>query len=335
MRNLVTGATGLLGSHIVLELLRRGEEVRALYRSEKGKIETERLFGFYNQSNLFNKIEWFQYDVMDVSGLEEAMTDVQHVYHCAAIVSYHAKDRKEMYRINVEGTANVVNVALESGIEKLLHVSSIAALNRFYANPVTEEGEWVDSTDNTHYGITKHLSEMEVWRGGQEGLCHVILNPGFIIGPGDFTRSSTSVFMKLNEGMAYYPPGGTGFIGVHDVVAAAVGLMKSPLHGERYIAVAENGSMKQLFQGISKALGKPEPQKLAAGWMLQVARIFEWIKEKITGKKALVTRETVKNASLRFYYSSEKIKSALGIEFQPIEQAIEQGAEYFKSGPRR
>lgn len=330
MKNLVTGATGLLGAHLVLELLRRGDEVRALYRSEEAKKETERLFGFYSVFDLFKKIEWVVGDVMDVGSLEEAMHGVNHVYHCAAIVSYHSSDRKEMYRINVEGTANMVNVALFKGVDKFLQVSSIAALNRFQTNPVTEDGDWVESKDNTHYGITKHLSEMEVWRAGQEGLKHVILNPGFIIGPGDFTRSSASIFSKLNEGMRYYPPGGTGFIGVNDVVAAAIGLMKGAMEGERYIAVAENESMQYLFQSISKALGKSEPQKLAAPWMLQLARIAEWLKEKLMGKKALVTRETVKNASLRFYYSSEKIQKELGIAFTPIDAAIRQTANYFK-----
>lgn len=327
--NLVTGANGLLGMHLMLELLKQGQTVRGLVRSNANREIVKRVFDFYQSAHLYDRIDWVNGDVLDVTSLEEAMKGVGHVYHTAAVVSYHKSDRKSMYQVNVEGTANVVNVAMACGVKKLGHVSSIAALNRFKQSPVTEVGEWEDSDDNTHYGITKHLSEMEVWRAGQEGLDIVILNPGFIIGPGDFSRSSTSVFSKLDEGFSYYPPGGTGFVGALDAAKALIALMQSDISQERFIAVSESLSMKELFQEISAAIQRPIPSKEAKPWMLQLARMAEWLKEVFTGKKALVTKETVKNASLRFYYSSEKLEQAIGMHFTPIAQCIREAGSFY------
>jgi nucleoside-diphosphate-sugar epimerase len=328
---LVTGATGLLGTHVLLELLSRGEEVKALYRSEDSKNEVKSVFRFYKSEGLFSRITWVQGDVMDVFSLLDAMEGVDDVIHCAAIVSYHKKDRKEMYRINVEGTTNVVSAALEAGVKKMCHVSSIAALRRAEDGAtVNEEGEWLDSPLNTHYGITKHLAEMEVWRGIQEGLNAVIVNPGLIIGPGNFDRSSGSLFSKLDEGLKFYPPGGTGFVGAADTARLIVLSTKSDVNEERYIAVSESLTMKEVFAEICKELGKPIPDQEAKPWMLKVARFVEAIKELFSGKKALVTRETVLNASSRYYYSSEKSKKVFTMEYTPIAQCIQQTAVYFK-----
>ncbi len=329
--NLVTGATGLLGTHVLLELLSRGESVKALYRSEDSKNEVKRVFQFYDSEGLFSKIQWVHGDVMDVFSLVDAMEGVDYVVHCAAIVSYHKKDRKEMYRINVEGTTNVVSAALEVGVKKLCHVSSIAALRRAEDGAtVSEDGEWQDSPLNTHYGITKHLAEMEVWRGIQEGLNAVIVNPGLIIGPGNFDRSSGSLFSKLDEGLKFYPPGGTGFVGAADTARLIVLSTKSEVNEERFIAVSESLSMKEVFTKICQELGKPLPDREAKPWMLKVARFAEAVKELFTGKKALVTRETVLNASSRYYYSSEKSKKEFALDYTPIAQCIEQTAVYFK-----
>lgn len=331
--NLITGATGLLGTHIMLELLQNGRQVRALKRPGSKLQIVHDVFEFYAPGkNLHQQIEWVEGDVMDVESLLDAMAGVEYVYHTAAVVSYHRKDWDEMYKVNVHGTANVVNAAYKAGIKKLCHVSSIAALGK--VNPgqwITEAEEWKDSGLNTHYGISKHASEMEVWRGVQEGLEAIVVNPGFIIGPGDFSRSSASVFSKLDEGMSYYPPGGTGFVCATDCARAMRLLMDTDVSGEGYILVGENLSMQELFQAISKQLGKPVPQKEASSFVLQLARIAEWIKEKITGKKALITRETVKNASVRFYYKQDKIKEAVGFSFTPVSKGIEQTALFFRS----
>jgi len=260
------------------------------------------------------------------------MNGCDFVYHCAAVVSYHSKDRDNMYLINVEGTANVVNVALNENISRLCFVSSIAALGKSKPGEVVNEAAvWSDSSYNTHYGITKFLSEMEVWRGIQEGLDAIVVNPGLIIGPGSFDRSSPSIFKKLQEGLSYFPPGGTGFIGVVDCAAAMIDLMKESPSGERYVLVSENLSMKEVFCEIARALGKPLPAKEATPRILMFARMAEAMKELFTGRKALVTKESVKNASIRFYYENDKVSKCLDRTFQPVLLAVKETARFLAS----
>ncbi|MFM9985768.1 MAG: NAD-dependent epimerase/dehydratase family protein [Flavobacteriales bacterium] len=334
--NLITGATGLLGTHLILELLQNGQSVRALKRENSNTEIVRDILDFYAPGHrLFEKVEWVVGDVMDVESLLSAMEGIEFVYHTAAVVSYHRKDWDQMYRVNVHGTGNVVNAAYKSGIRKLCHVSSIAALGKVKPGQwINEAEEWKDSDLNTHYGISKHESEMEVWRGVQEGLNAIVVNPGFIIGPGDFDRSSPSVFSKLNEGLNYYPPGGTGFVCATDCAKAMRQLMQSEKSNEGYILVAENLSMKYLFQEINKNLGKSGPEKEASSLIMQLARIAEWLKEKFSGKKAVITRETVKNASVQFYYKNDKIKEAIDLEFTPVSKGIELTAAYFRSKNR-
>lgn len=332
MISLVTGATGMLGTHVMLELLSRGIKVRALYRSTASQSMVQKIFDFYQSSNLYAQIEWVDGDVLDIPSLHEAMQCCDVVYHCAAVVSYHRKDRNEMYTINIEGTANIVNVCLDLGIAQLCHVSSIAAIGRTAdGQTLSEKNEWENSSLNTHYGITKYLSEMEVWRGIQEGLHAVIVNPGFIIGPGDPHRSSTNVFSKINEGLPAYPPGGTGFVSASDVARAMVDLVQKKINGQRYILVSESLSMHQVFNSIGAALGKKHMTRIATPTLLFMGRVVEFLKEIFTGKKALVTKETTRNAQVRFYYNTEKISKKLNFEFQPIDAAVEQAARFFKS----
>lgn len=329
--NLVTGATGLLGTHLLMELLSRGEQVRALVRPGSSRSSVADVFDFCGNS-LYSSIQWVEGDVLDTDSLEEAMTGCTHVFHCAAIVSYHPAERAEMYQVNTEGTANVVNVALLLGNIKIGFVSSIAAIGKAKNNEqVDEEAEWVENEMTTHYAITKQLSEMEFWRGIHEGLQGVAFNCGFIIGPGSFERSSPSMFRKINDGMRFYPPGGTGFIAVTDAAKCIVELTLGPITDERYLLVTENLSMKEVFQEVARALGKRVPDREAGKRILQLAQVAEWLKEKLTGKQALVTKETVKNASLRFYYDDAKLKKVMHFNPTPISAAIQQTARYFHS----
>lgn len=330
--NFVTGATGLLGGHLVFQLLKNGVRVRALRRGAADVSALQKLFTYLAPNeNLLAHIEWHEGDVLDVPSLLDGMQGCTHVYHCAAVVSYHRRDRRQMYAVNVEGTANVVNAALECGIEKFCFVSSIAAIGRTELQTTLDESsEWVESDLNTHYGITKYLSEMEVWRGEQEGLNVVIVNPGFIIGPGRFDRSSAAIFQKIDAGMPVYPPGGTGFVAVQDVATAMVQLMHSAVQSQRFLLVAENGSMQSLFERISRGLGKPVPTRQATKWMLQLARIADALRELFTGQRALVTRETIRNASHRWYYKADKIKTALPeFQYSAIDEVIEHTCDYY------
>jgi nucleoside-diphosphate-sugar epimerase len=290
----------------------------------------EEVFRFYGNTS-YQSIEWVEGDVLDTESLEAAMEGCSHVFHCAAIVSYHPAQRAEMYRINTEGTANVVNVALLLGNVKLAFISSIAALGKAKnLEHVNEEAEWVENEMTTHYAITKQLSEMEFWRGLHEGITGVAFNCGFIIGPGSFQRSSPSMFRKINEGMRYYPPGGTGFIAATDAAYCIAELTLGSISDERYILVTENLSMKEVFQDVAQAIGKRVPDREAGTRILQLARLAEWLKEKLSGRRALVTRETVKNASLRFYYDNSKLRGAVKFDATPIRSAIEYTARFFR-----
>ena len=327
--NLITGATGMLGTHIMIELLKRGESVRALRRSQSDIAMVSRVFDFY-QSPHFSNIEWVEGDVLDMHSLIDAMAGCSRVFHCAAIVSYHPSDRQTMYAINVEGTENVINVALQQGGIKVGFVSSIAAIGKAKNNDtVDEESEWVDGDFNTHYAITKQRSEMDFWRGIHEGLDGVAFNCGFIVGPGDFSRSSPSLFLKISEGMSFYPPGGSGFIAAVDCARIIVELTLSSVNAERYILVSENLSMKELFQSTAAALGVRVPSIEAKPWMMHTARWVESLREMLGGRKALVTAETARNAAVRFYFNNEKLRKIYSAPFTPIQDAIRQTAAFY------
>ena len=327
--NLITGATGMLGTHIMIELLKRGESVRALKRSSSDTSMVKKVFESYHSPH-FSTIEWVEGDVLDMHSLMDAMIGCTRVFHCAAIVSYHPDDRQTMYAINVEGTENVINVALQQGGVKVGFISSIAAIGKAKNNDtVDEESEWVDGDFNTHYAITKQRSEMEFWRGIHEGLEGVAFNCGLIIGPGDFTRSSPSLFLKISEGMSFYPPGGTGFIAAVDCARIIAEITLSSVNAERYILVSENLSMKELFQSTAEALGVRVPSKEAKPWMMNAARWVESLRELLGGRKALVTAETVRNAAVRFYYNNEKLRTIYNTPFTPIKEAIRQTAAFY------
>jgi dihydroflavonol-4-reductase len=329
--NFVTGATGMLGTHLMGALIHKNLPVVAGYRSEGRKqqaIDLLRFQGFSQQE--IDSIQWRYCDVLDTTSLLDSMQGCKSIYHTSAVVSYHARDRADMYATNVEGTANVVNVAIEMGGIQLIHVSSIAALGKSMPGAtLNEDSEWKNSELNTHYGITKHMSDLEIWRGVQEGLNAIIVHPGFIVGAGAFDRSSPSVFQKIHDGLGYYPPGGTGFIGAHDCAKTMVALSEGGLKNEAYILVSHSQTMQWLFQNVAQALGAPTPHKVASPLILQMARIAEWIKEKLTSKKALITKETVKNASIQFYYDTTKLKATLpDLEFD-IESEFHRAAAFF------
>ena len=330
--HLVTGGTGLIGSHVLYTLVSQGLPVRALVREDSDRSWIKKLFAFKGlQDQHFQQIEFCIGDVLDVPSLLDATEGVEHVYHCAALVSYHAKDRSLMYQINVEGTGNMINVAIECGVKKFAHVSSIAALGRnAHEEWIDERAEWKESDLNTHYAITKFLSEMEVWRGVQEGLPAVIINPGVVIGAGNSQRSSGQLFTKIAEGLKYYPLGGSGFVGAMDCAKTLVELCRSGIANERFVLVGENLSMQEAFAGIAAALGVRVPDRAATPFALQVAHKAEWLKEFFTGKRALITRETLMNSANRSYYRNDKIKEALAFQFTPIANCMQEAAAFLK-----
>lgn len=328
---LVTGATGLIGAHIIAALLKQQKKVRALYRSEERRSDFPRFFGTLFQDGLgLEQIEWVIGDVMHVETLEDAMSGCDEVYHCAALVSFHPKDHWAMMELNVLGTANVVNVALDLGVSRFCHISSTAAIGRPAPNiEVSESAEWKASPLNTVYATSKYLSELEVWRGIEEGLSAVILNPAVVIGVGDFTRGSTALFTQIDKGMPMFPGGSNGFVSAKDVAAVGLYLMEQEQFGERYIVCAENLAYQQLISLVSESIHKPFPKGIASPMALRWLARFEALKERITGRRAFATKESVRNASNNVLYKNDKLKGVYPFPFQGIQSVINEVGDVF------
>ncbi len=322
---IVTGGTGLVGSHLLLELLRKGERIRAIKRSTSDTQKVLRIFSYYvdNPDEFFSRIEWLDADLMDYQAISEAMQGVDYVYHCAAFVSFKPSDKRRILKENIEGTANLVNVALEFNIRKFVFVSSIAAIgNSLNDENSGEEMIWRSARTNSAYSESKFKSEMEVWRGIAEGLNAVIINPSVILGPGNWKNGSSPFFWNVWKGMPYYTHGMTGFIDVRDVVMAMTHLMKSDISGERFIVTSQNLSYKDIFDMIALSLGKKPPHKYASPRFTSILQRLDAIKSGITFTAPKLPREALHAAHIISRFSNQKIRKALGIEFIPIESSV-------------
>ncbi len=316
---LVTGAGGLLGTHLVNTLLKNGYAVRAMYHSQIPDLSHENL-------------EKIQVDILDVIGLGEAMKYVDHVYHCAGLVSFEKKDRNKIYHINVEGTANVVNMALDAGVKKMVHVSSVAALPITHDTDIrTETMGWVAQKDKSIYGHSKFLGEMEVWRAMAEGLNAVIINPSVILGSGDWNKGSAKIFKTVYEEFPWYTEGVNGFVGVDDVAEIMVRVMNSEITEQRYIVNAENISYRDLFTMIANAFGKKPPTKQVNLLLANMVMTWQQIQSSFTGKSPFITKETIATATNKVYYNNEKLLNALpGFNYTPLSTVVKNTCAYFK-----
>lgn len=323
---LVTGGTGLVGSHLLYHLSLQNESIRAIYRSASSIEKVKSVFLSYtNDATFFEKIEWFQADITDVPSMIPAFLGVKQVYHCAAFISFNPKDYREMRKINIHGTAIMVNLAIDAKIEKFCFVSSIAAVGESLTNDlITEENEWNKELDNSGYSITKFGAEMEVWRASQEGVKVLIVNPGVILGDGFWDSGSGKLFHQVYNGFDYYTEGITGFVAVKDVVKAMILLMKSDVINERFILVAENKSFKEIFFAIADAFGKKRPSKRVTSWQTEIFWRVAWLISKITGKEPLLSKYSARSAHSISRYSSEKIQNILKYEFESIEKTIQE-----------
>ena len=324
---LVTGGTGLLGSHLLFQLTNESTSIKAIFRNEK-KIELVlRLFLYYDPINgqtRFDSIQWVNCDVLDSVTLHETMEGCEYVYHCAAIVSFDKDDFYKMMKINREGTSNVVNSCLELGIKKLCYVSSTAAIGNGENDPiVTEETKWKQSPTTSGYSISKYSAEKEVWRGVEEGLDVVIVNPCVIIGAGDWKESSLTMFATVDKGLRFYTSGANAFIDARDVAFVMLKLMNSDLKNERYLCIGENSTFKNLFDTIARKLNKKEANILVNPLLMGLTWRVMWVISKLTGKKSPITKETARSAFGTTVYDASKIKNALNYEFRTINEMVD------------
>jgi len=330
---LVTGGTGLVGSHLLLELIREHEEVVAVRRPTSNLEQVRQVFSWYSEEadELFRLIDWVEINLLHESEVERVMIDIDQVYHCAGMVSFRPGDRREMIRFNVKSTANVVNACLAAGVEKLLLVSSSSAIGQPPGGiPATEELIWGKTRSTTGYSVSKFKSEMEVWRGMEEGLHAVIVNPTIILGPGFWDRGSSMMFRRVDRGLRFATPGITGYVDVRDVVSAMTSLMASGISGERFIVSSGDYSYREIFEMIARAMGKPRRMKLLSRPVLNYLSKLDAFAGLFTGNRR-ITGEQVKVAYNQNRFSSRKIREATGMEFTPVEEAIAHVARIYRS----
>ena len=321
---LITGGTGLVGSHLLLHLLGNQRQVRVLYRNENKK---ERTLQFLKQQGLQEEllasIQWHWGDILDVDLLDTALEGATHVYHCAALISFDPGKYRRLRKVNIEGTANVVNACIAHGITKLCYLSSIAAIGKTSGNdPVTENTKWNPHQAHNVYAITKYGAEMEVWRGSQEGVSCVIMNPGVILGEGLWDNSTGKLFGAVEKGLRYFPGGGTGFVDVKDVIKAMTTAMEKEVMNERFILVGENLSFRELFTLIAQALKKSPPTKEIRSWQLETLWRLDWIAANIFRAPRKLTRVSAKSATQMHHYDNTKAMTLLAIEFNPVKDTV-------------
>lgn len=331
---LVTGGTGLVGSHLLYQLSLENDSVKAIYRKNSNLEAVKKVFQYFSEDfeSLFKKIEWIEADITDVFALELAFEGITEVYHSAALVSFNDADYKAMRKINIEGTSNVVNFCIDKKVNKLCFVSSIATFSKSVNTKLMDETcEWDAETSNYGYAITKYGAEMEVWRASQEGVNVVIVNPGVILGGGFWKNGSGNFFYKIYNGFKFYSEGVTGFVSVNDVVSIMMQLMKSNITNERYILVAENLSFKTFFNEIAKSFGKKPPAIKVSKLMSAIGWRFEKLKSIVTNKPALLTKHSASSLHNKRYYSSEKIKEVLNFKFESISKTIKKTCLLYKN----
>jgi nucleoside-diphosphate-sugar epimerase len=330
---LVTGGTGLVGTHLLYDLCRSGEKVRVLKRNNSNVSNVRKVFSYYtpDPDKLLNNIEWNDADLLDIYSLLEAMEGIEKVYHCAAMVSFESAHQSEMMRTNIEGTANMVNAALEKRIKKFCHVSSIATLGRAENGGLTHEGiTWKSSPENSNYSISKYGAEREVWRASEEGLNVIIVNPSLIVGPGNWQQSSSNMFSKGYKGILFYSAGVNGFIDVRDVSALMIRLMNSEINNQRFILNGENASFKHFFELIHSGFSKAHPSVKAGRFLSGLAWRAEKLRSILSGSSPLITKETSRSAHRISRFSNEKIsKTFPDHKFISLEKSIKDTCELF------
>ena len=325
----ITGGTGLLGSHLLLELLLRGSAVRALCREDSDLDRIRRLhLSLHPEAGaLWDRIQWVQGELTDLPAMERALDGVTEVWHCAAMVSFDPRDREALLRINAEGTQTLVNACLAGQVQRFCHVSSIATVDG-NGGMLDESDSW-DPARSGVYATSKYLAEMEAWRAAQEGLHVLIVNPGVILGPGFWETGSGKFFTRVAGGLRHYPPGGTGFIGAGDTARIMLRLMDGGYTGERFILVSENLSYRELLEKIASRLRVEAPRKALKIWQLELLRRLDALRSALFGAERLLTKSIVHSLRSRSYYSNGKLRSALGQDPEPIDQVLDRCAVHF------
>ena len=328
----VTGGTGLVGAHVLLKLSKDFKEFKALKRESSSLEVCRNIFSYYKANDLFDNINWIDGDLNDIASLEEGMEECDLLLHCAGIVSFSSSDIEILKKVNIEGTANIMNVALGSGIKKVGYVSSIATLGNNSNSDLIDENCHFRATKKTStYALSKYFAEQEVWRASAEGLDVIIINPSVILGPGDWTKGSSKVFEKIYNGLKFYTEGSTGYVDVIDVAASLIELLFSDIKNERFIVNGKNLKYRDCFDRIAIALGKPKATIKVTHFLKEIAWRIELVKSLFLNSKPLLTKETANNAMTKRAFSTSKIQNFIGFKFNNIDDTIKKYSEWFIS----
>ncbi len=323
---LVTGGTGLVGSHLLYHLVQNEGKIRAIHRKSSDLNEVKKVFSYYSTEveSKFQRIEWFESDILDLPSLNEAFSGVTQVYHAAAYISFYPKKYSLLERVNVEGTANVVNLSLAHGVKKMCYVSSIATLGKPRdSNRIDEETEFDPEEQNSVYSITKRNAELEVWRGAQEGLDTVIVNPGVVFGSGHWNSASGKIMKMIGRGVSHYTSGRIGMVDVQDVAKCMIALMSSDIVNQNYILVSENISIKELLTQVSILLYKDPPKKEISKRKMILLSDLDWMYSKLFRTKRKLLKVFVNSLFRNYHYDTSKISRDLKFDFTPYQETLE------------
>ena len=332
--NLVTGATGILGSHVVYQLLLRGAPVLAAKRKSSDLSKMEHLFKMLHPQGraLFDSIQWVEMDIQDIFSIEEALKDVTNVYHCAGYVSFDAAERQKLMDINEKGTRNVVNACLGKPGLALCHVSSVATLHNLdYKASLDETVFWKRSGRESDYALSKYNAEREVWRGIEEGLKAVIVNPAVILSPGFWQQSSSRMFETASKGNPFYTRGSAAYISGADAARIMIRLMEEGYFGERFILVDANKPYREFLTLLNSSFGKPGPRLELGRIGLRLASMGESVYNIFTGDKKRVTRAVINSILNTQKYSGGKVRKRLNYQFEPLEDLIKNISEKYRA----
>lgn len=317
----------MLGSFIVRKLLAQGEPFIALKRKDS---DVSLL------ADVQSSIQWKDADILDPVSTGEALENVSEVIHAAAIVSFNPRDARKIFRVNVEGTRNVVNACLNGQVKKLVYISSVAALGRLKGQSEIDEGQkWTDNPLNSTYAESKYLAELEVFRAHEEGLNTVIVNPSVILAGADWNKSSAKLFKYVWDERPFYVDSFLNYVDVRDVADATYRLLRADHRGERFILNAGAIALPEFLGKMAVRFSKKPPAMRLNKTVLRLVAAGESVRSWLSRSEPLITRETARFAGTRFLYRNEKIKKQLNFEFQTIDQTLEWCCEYYMKQAKR
>lgn len=318
----------------MVELVQKHSRITAIYNDSNKINRVKQIITYYlgeDASGLFEKITWKKCNILDIPNLEECMEGHEIVYHCAATVSFARRDFSKMIKVNRYGTANVVNICLNQSVKKLCYVSSTAAVgNKDIPEDelVDENGKWILTDETRGYAISKYSAEKEVWRGIEEGLDAVIVNPSVVIGAGEWTESSLVILDTVRKGLKFYAPGSNAFVDARDVAKIMVSLVDEGITNERFLCIGENAKFLKVLSLAAKSLGKKPPKYEVNPIIIGIAWRLAVFWSVITFTRPALTKSSAESAFKNIRFSADKVQKTLDYSFYNLEEMIDNAVKY-------